>query len=210
MNKDILKNISYGVYVVSTKNSDKSTGCIVNSIMQVTSDTIALSVNHQNYTNESLKKNKKFAVSILPVDVDDNIIPVFGFQSGRDCNKFENIEKINIEGIDVIKNSVGYLVCELTDKIIETDTHSLFLAKITDGDVLNNKEPMTYAYYHKVKKGTSPKTAPTYIEEKTNNSGLAYKCKICGYIYNGDITKEPDSYICPVCKQPKSVFELLQ
>ena len=163
MNKDVLRNISYGVYVVSTKNDNKSTGCIVNSIMQVTNDTIALSVNHQNYTNESLKKNKKFAISILSTDVDDNVIPVFGFQSGRDCEKFKDIEKIDVQGIDVIKNSIGYLICELTDKVIETDTHSLFLAKILDGDILNNKEPMTYAYYHKVKKGNSPKKAPTYL-----------------------------------------------
>lgn len=206
MNKDILKNISYGVYVVSVKNEDKSTGCIVNSIMQVTSDTVALSINHQNYTNECVKKNKKFAISILAVDVNDNIIPIFGFQSGRDCYKFENIEKINIQGIDVIKDSIGYLICELTGDIIETDTHSLFLAKIIDGDILNKKEPMTYAYYHKVKKGTSPKTAPTYIEEKTA-AKLAYKCKICGYIYEGDINLEDDTYVCPICKKPKSFFE---
>lgn len=206
MNKEVLKNISYGVYVVSTNDGTKSTGCIVNSIMQVTSDTVALSVNHKNYTNECLKKNKKFAISILSEDVDDNIIPVFGFQSGRDCNKFENVEKINIQGVDIIKDSIGYIICELTGNIIETDTHSLFLARILDGDILNNKEPMTYAYYHKVKKGLSPKTAPTYIEEKTTGE-LAYKCKICGYIYKGDINQEPDDYICPICKKPKSFFE---
>jgi len=207
MNKDVLRNISYGVYVVSTFDGNKSTGCIVNSIMQVTSDTVALSVNHQNYTNECLKKNKKFGISILSTDVDDNIIPVFGFQTGRECNKFENVEKINVDGIDIIKNSIGYLICELTGDIIETDTHSLFLSRILDGDILNNKEPMTYAYYHKVKKGTSPKSAPTYIEEKVKTEELAYRCKICGYIYNGDINLEPDSYVCPICRKPKSFFE---
>ena len=206
MNKDVLRNLSYGVYVVSTKDENKATGCIVNSIMQVSSDTVALSVNHQNYTNECIKKNKKFGISILSTDVDDNIIPVFGFQSGRDCNKFENVEKINIQGIDVIKDSIGYLICTLTGDVIETDTHSLFLAKILDGDILNQKEPMTYAYYHKVKKGTSPKTAPTYIEEKPVNE-LAFRCTICGYIYKGNINDESDDYICPVCKKPKSFFE---
>ena len=207
MNKNVLRNISYGVYVVSTYDDNKSTGCIVNSIIQVSSDTVAISVNHQNYTNECLKKSKKFGISILATDVDDNIIPVFGFQSGRDCDKFKDIEKINIQGIDIIKNSIGYLICELTGDVIETDTHSLFLGRILDGDILNEKEPMTYAYYHSVKKGTSPKTAPTYIEEKINTNELMYKCKICGYIYKGDINNEPDDYICPICKKPKSFFE---
>ena len=205
MNSEVLKNISYGVYVVSTKTPKKSTGCIVNSIMQVTKDTIALSINHQNYTNECIKQNKKFAISILAQNVDDNIIPVFGFQTGRDVDKFSNIEKLCVDGIDIIKNSIGYLICEVIN-VMETESHSLFLAKILDGDILNNLTPMTYAYYHEVKKGKSPKTAPTYIEEKVEN-GLAYRCKICGFVYKGDITKEPDSYICPICKKPKSVFE---
>ncbi|MBR1617657.1 flavin reductase [bacterium] len=206
MNTDVLKNLSYGVYVVSTCDDTKSTGCIVNSIMQVSKDTLALSVNHQNYTNQCIKKHQKFAVSILSQDVDDNIIPIFGFQSGKDCDKFKDIEKINIQGIDIIKNSIGYLICE-TINSLETESHTLFLAKILDGDIIEPKTPMTYAYYHEVKKGKSPKTAPTYIEEKIDTTELVYRCKICGYLYKGDITKEPDSYICPICKKPKEFFE---
>jgi len=205
MNNEILRNLSYGVYVVTTNDDIKPTGCIVNSIMQVSKDTLALSVNHINYTNECIKKCRKFAISILSQDTDENIIPIFGFQTGRDINKCENIETININGLNVIKNSIGYIICEIID-CLETDSHTLFLARILDGDIIQkNKIPMTYAYYHQVKKGLSPKTAPTYIEEKVTDE-LAYKCSICGYIYKGDITKEPDSYICPICKKPKSVF----
>ena len=203
MNNEILKNISYGVYVATTKDCEKPTGCIVNSVMQVTQNSLAISINHNNYTNECVKKNKKFAISILSTEVNDNIIPTFGFQTGRNTNKFENIEKITIDGIDVIKDSIGYLICEVIDSI-ETTTHTVFIAKILDGDILNNQTPMTYAYYHMVKKGTSPKNAPTYIENKEQKQG--YKCSVCGYIYEGDIEKEPDSFVCPVCKQPKSVF----
>ena len=101
MNSEILKNISYGVYVVSTLNNEKSTGCIANSVMQVTQDVVAVSINHNNFTNECIKKSNKIAISILSQDVEDNIIPVFGFQTGREIDKFENIEKINIDNIDI-------------------------------------------------------------------------------------------------------------
>lgn len=211
MDVNVLKNLSYGVYVVSTPNgSEKSTGCIANSLMQITYDTIAVSINHNNYTNECINKYKKFAISILGVDSDENIIPVFGFQTGHDIDKFKGIKKIEVDGIDIIENSVGYLVCELVDKM-ETQTHTVFLGKIIDGEMLHNQIPMTYAYYQAVRKGTSPKNAPTYIEETPQeNSKTAYKCKICGYIYEGDITKEPDTYVCPVCKKGKEFFEKIR
>ena len=205
MDINILKSLSYGVYVVSAPNGAKSTGCIANSLMQITYDTIAVSINHKNYTNECINKYKKFAVSILGVDTDDNIIPVFGFQTGQDTDKFIGIKTIKADGIDVIENSVGYIICGLTDKM-ETSTHTLFLGRILDGKILHNQIPMTYAYYHAVKKGTSPENAPTYIEEKPKTE-IAYRCKICGYIYEGDITLEPDTYVCPVCKKGKDFFE---
>lgn len=206
MNKNVLRNLSYGVYVVSTTDKDKSTGCIANSVMQVTHDTVAVSINHENYTNQCIKNAKKFAISVLGVDVDDMVIPVFGFQSGRDVDKFKNFEKINIGGIDVISDSTGYLICELVNQM-ETETHTVFLGRIINCDVLKNQIPMTYAYYHQVKKGKSPKAAPTYIDEAVQQSEQPrYKCEICGYIYEGDLTKEPDSYLCPICKQPKTKF----
>ena len=206
MNKEVLKNLSYGVYVVSVFDGTKPTGCVANSIMQVTYDTVAVSLNHNNYTTEFVKKNKKFGISILSTEVDDNIIPVFGFSCGKDTDKFKDIKKINVSGIDIIADSIGYLICEVVD-IVETETHSVFIAKITGGDMLQNKTPMTYAYYHAVKKGLSPKNAPTYIEETVESDEISYKCKICGYIYKGDITLEADSYVCPICKKPKEFFE---
>src|SRR5574344_287325 len=203
MNKNVLWNLSYGVYVVSTLNGDKPTGCIANCAIQVTYDTIAVSINHENFTNKCIKDSKKFAVSILGVDVDNNIIPPFGFQSGRDVDKFKNIETLKVDGIDVIADSTGYLVCALIGQM-ETETHTVFLGKIIDGDTLKDEIPMTYAYYHKVKKGQSPKSAPTYIEqEQTSNDKPRYRCKICGYIYEGDLTQESDNYVCPICKQAK-------
>ena len=209
MNKNVLRNLSYGVYVVSTVCDNRPTGCIANSAMQVTHDTIAVSINHDNFTNECIKNYGKFALSILGVDVNDNIIPVFGFQTGRNVDKFKNVETKNVDGVDIIKDSTGYVVCEVIDKL-ETETHTIFVGKIIDCDILKDQIPMSYAYYHKVKKGNSPKAAPTFLDDTANQpiNGEAprYKCTICGYIYEGDLTKEPDDYICPLCKQPKDKF----
>ena len=204
MNNEVLKDLSYGVYVVSTMNDSKPTGCIANSIMQVSYDTIAVSINHQNYTHQCMEKCGKFAISILGEHVNDDIIPVFGFETGKTVDKFEKIEYEITDDVAVLKDAIGYIVCEIIDKM-ETETHTIFLGRIIDGDILQGDTPMTYAYYHKVKKGSSPKTAPTYIEEKVN-SKLCYRCTICNYIYEGDIAKEPDDYVCPICKKPKSVF----
>lgn len=187
-------------------DNNRPIGCVANSIMQITHDTIAVSLNHQNYTNKIAKENKHLVVSILANEVDENLIPTFGFCSSRDKNKFENIDYEIINNLPVIKNSIGYLILEII-KEVELETHTLFIGKIINGDVLNNSTPMTYKYYHDVIKGRAPKTAPTYIEEEISNEGLKYKCSICGYIYEGDISKENNEFVCPVCKQPKNVFQ---
>lgn len=205
MDKKVLWNLSYGVYVVSTLDNNRPTGCIANSIMQITYDTVAVSINHDNFTNECIKKSRKFAISILGEKCDDNVIPTFGFQTGRSVDKFAHINSEAIDGLEIIKNAVGYLICDVDD-ILETETHTVFLGKIKDGACLQNDTPMTYAYYHQIKNGKSPKNAPTYIEENVSTNEIAYKCSICGYIYNGDITQEPEEFLCPICKQPKSVF----
>ncbi|MCR5265660.1 MAG: flavin reductase family protein [Cyanobacteria bacterium RUI128] len=163
MNKNVLRSLSYGVYAVSTLDGDRAVGCIANSIIQVTYDTVAVSMNHENFTHECMEKNKKFAISILAEDTEMNTIAFLGFQSGRDRNKFEKIETIDVNGLSVVKNAAGYLICEVVDKL-DTETHTIFIGKILDGEIIDEaKTPMTYAYYHKVKKGNSPKKAPTYL-----------------------------------------------
>lgn len=206
MNNSVLNLLSYGVYVVTTLDGERSVGCIANCAMQITYDTLCVSINHDNYTNGCIKKSKKFAVSILGEHVNDSVIPTFGFNSCRDIDKFEKTKTVKIDGLEVLTDSVGYVICELTGEF-ETETHTVFVGKMKAGDVLKQDTPMTYDYYHKVKKGKSPKAAPTYQEETSSHTTVAYRCKICGYIYEGDITKEPDTYVCPICKKDKSYFE---
>ena len=207
-NKAVLWNLSYGVYIVSSMDNNRPIGCVANSIMQLTHDCIAVSLNHQNYTNKIVKQNKTLSISILSNNVEDNLIPTFGFTSSKDNDKFENFEYNLINNLPIIKNACGYLTLEVVQEI-ELETHTLFIAKISSGDILNNDIPMTYKYYHDVIKGRAPKAAPTYIEEEIISKGINYKCSICGYIHEGDINKENNDYVCPICKQPKSVFKLV-
>lgn len=166
MNTNILRKLSYGVYVVSTWDNGRATGCTANSAMQITSSpaTIAVSINHDNYTNHCIQETGKFAVSILSEKSEPLIIGTFGFRSGKDVDKFEQIAYSVKDYLPVINDSCGYIACNVVNQF-ETETHTIFLGEITGGEVFSDTDAMTYAYYHNVIKGKSPKTAPTYIEE---------------------------------------------
>lgn len=212
MNKNVTRSLQYGVYIVSTMDGDRPTGCTANSVMQVTSDpaTVAASINHDNYTNKCIKESGKFSVSILSEKNDQSLIGNFGFQSGKDVDKYEGINMEMKDGVPVATDACGWFTCKVIDSF-ETSTHTIFLGELTDGDILTDETPMTYAYYHNVIKGKSPKNAPTYIpeEEEASPAGEKWVCSVCGYVYDGDVPFEelPEDWKCPVCKQPKSVFE---
>lgn len=210
IDKQVFRNISYGMYLVTTNNKKKN-GCIINTLTQITSENpiISISINKNNFTNNEIKESKKFAVSILSVDTDSEVISNFGYKTGNEVDKFESVEYEEISNLPVItKNMVSYLICEVIN-VIDCETHDIFLGRVIETKNINNIEPMTYKYYHEVRKGTSPKNAPTFIEEKKED---AYRCPICGYIH--DNAKEEikfedlsEDWVCPLCKAPKKVFE---
>lgn len=166
MNPFVTRNLSYGVYVIGTKDGDRPVGCIANSAMQITSSpiTVAISINHDNYTNQCIEKTGKFSISILSVNCDPKIIGKFGYFSSKDVNKYEEHPYKIIEDVPVIDECCGYMVFRVINKM-ETSTHTVFLGEMVEGDLRNDEIPMTYSYYHKVIKGVSPKNAPTYIAE---------------------------------------------
>lgn len=206
MDKKVLRNLSYGVYVVTSLDKDRKVGCIANSIMQITSDpiTIAVSINHENYTNKCIKEQKKFAISILEENSNPKIIGTFGFKSSKNEDKFEEFA-YHLEKMPILEDSCGYLICNVVNEV-ETTTHTIFIAEVTSLGGYKNTQPMTYRYYHENLKGTSPKKAPTYIEENNERkSSKKWKCKVCGYVYEGDNLKE--DFICPICGVPHNMFE---
>lgn len=211
MDKTAFFNLSYGVYAISTLDGTRPTGCIANSAIQVTSSpaTIAVSINHDNYSCGCIEKTGGFSLSILPESVDPAVIGTLGFKSGRDTDKFSTVAYETVDGIPVVAGSCGHFICKVIGKK-DVFTHTIFIAEVEDCDILTKGEPMTYSYYHKVIKGKAPKNAPTYVEEdKTEESESKYICGICGYVYDGDVPFKdlPEDYVCPICGQPKSVFK---
>lgn len=224
MDPKALYKISYGLYLITSKKGEKVNGQTANALIQVTADppAIAIGLNKQNLTNEYIKESKVFVVSILAQDTPLNVIGQFGFKSGRDINKFDNIKyKLGKTGAPIIlDNILAYLEVKVTHEM-DVGTHTIFVGEIVESEVLKDGDPMTYAYYHQVKRGTTPKTAPTYRKEETKPVISAkYQCTICGYIYEpekGDpdggiapgmsFENIPDNWTCPICAASKDQFE---
>ena len=194
-NINIINKISQGMYVLTTQGG----GCIVDAVSQVSAGEnplIAVSVMKKNYTNSLLKNNNKFAISILGKEVEPSIIKTFGFNSMRDIDKFENIETTEIEEVKVIKNTLGYMICEIVDSI-ENETHTLFIGKIIEADLFTDKEEMTYNYYREHKE--------ELLKVTTEKGETAWVCTVCGYIYYGE--EIPEDYKCPICGVSKELFK---
>ena len=213
MDFSALNNLSYGMYIVSTKINNKNVGCFINTAMQITSKSpiIAISLNKENYTNKILKETRKCAISILTEKAKNDLIAKFGYFSSQEINKFENINYQNIENLPVVLEDVcAYIIGEVM-RVIDVDTHDIFLIKVSSATKVLDEKPMTYRYYHEVLKGTSPKKAPTYQEPKETKKANRYQCSVCGYIY--DDSKEeipfeelPDDWTCPLCGVGKDKF----
>ena len=167
MNNWAFTKLSYGVYVVTTwAEGGRPTGCTANSAMQVTASpaTVAVSINHDNFTNECIRKSGRFAVNVLGENSAPSIIGNFGFKSGKDSDKFTEKPALQ-DFLPVVDGAIACITCRVIDTM-ESATHTVFLGEVTGAEILNEAdEPMTYAYYHKVIKGKSPKNAPTYIAE---------------------------------------------
>ena len=226
---------SYGLYVVSSKRGDALNGQIANTVFQVTAEppTVAVSINRENLTHAYISESKTFTVSILSIDTPMKMIGKWGFKSGRDINKFDGTEyKTGATGAPIVLDyTLGWLDAEVVNSI-DVGTHTIFVGKVVDCAVVSPGEPMTYAYYHQVKKGKTPEKAATYVKEEVQvkqdveDSSMSdkptgrYKCSVCGYIYDpakGDpdsgiaagtaFADLPDDWVCPVCGVGKDQFE---
>lgn len=193
-NKMIINKITQGMYVLTTDGG----GCIVDAVSQVSAGDnpyIAVSVMKKNYTNELMHQNDLFALSVLGLDVNPEIIKTFGFNSMRDRNKFASVSTSIIENQKVITDSLGYMILEKVDTI-ENDTHTLFIGKLIESDLYKDDKPMSYEYYQSHK--------DELMKVKTEQGKTAWVCTICGYVYYGETL--PDDFKCPACGVDKEMF----
>lgn len=198
INSNVFENISYGLYLLTTKDDEKDNGCIVNTVQMLTDSPkrISVTVSKQNYSHELIQKTKKLNISILDRNTNFNFFERFGFKDGKSYNKFENKDgfKRSSNEIFYYENSCGYISGDV-ENTIDLGTHSLFIIRVKCAEKLLNQIPLTYEYYH-----SHIKPQPIVPEENKNG----YLCKICGYFYEGETI--PDDFICPLCKHGVSDF----
>ncbi len=193
--------LSYGLFILAARQGEKDNGCIINTTMQVTTEPnrLIITVDKKNYTHDMVKATGRFTQSILSEKADFSLFRRFGFQSGRDADKFAGFggTKRGEDGVLYVTEGVNaWLSCRVVSTL-DLGTHTLFLADVEDGDMISSDPSATYAYYHAHIK-PAPQAAPAGGTKK-------WVCRICGYVYEGD--QLPADSICPICKHPASDFE---
>lgn len=230
MNFEAFFKISYGLYVVSSNNGTKLNGYVSNAVFQVTAEPAQFAVccSKNNYTAELINGSKAFSISVLKQEASPELIGVFGYQSGKDIDKFKDVEFITgTTGVPILtQDSLAWFECKVI-QTVDVGTHFLFTAEIIDNDLIDGTgEPLTYSYYREVRKGKAPKNAPTYVNtepaDKPAGEKEKFKCLICGHIYDPalgdpehnvpagtDYSDLSDDWKCPVCGTDKYSFDLI-
>jgi len=193
-----MRNISYGLFILTAKDGDKLNGCVTNTLQQVTTspNRITITVNKENFTHDMILKTSEFNVSILSEKAKFDTFKHFGFQTGREIDKFADYPMVLADNdIPYITDGTNGYISAKVIGTIDLGSHTLFIADVTGGDVISDDPSATYDYYHK------------NIKESPAKETKGWVCKICGYVHPHD--ELSDDFICPLCKHPASDFEKL-
>ena len=195
-----LFKIGYGLYVVTSNDGKKDNGLIVNTVTQVTNtpNRLAVTINKDNYSHHVIKQTGKMNVNCLTVDAPFKVFEVFGFQSGRNVDKFADCDPLRTEnGLIFLPRYINSVLSLTVEQYVDLDTHGMFICSVTEARVLSDKETMTYSYYY------------DHVKPKPETEGKkGFVCKICGYVYEGDTL--PEDIVCPLCKHGAADFEPIQ
>lgn len=192
-----LFNIGYGLYVVTSNDGKKDNGLIVNTVTQVTStpNRIAVTINKANYSHHVIKQTGVMNINCLTTDAPFSVFERFGFQSGRNADKFADFETLRSDnGLAFLPRYINSFMSLKVEQYVDLDTHGMFICSVTEARVISDKETMTYTYYQ------------NNVKPKPETEGKkGYVCKVCGYVYEGDTL--PEDFVCPLCKHGAADFE---
>jgi flavin reductase (DIM6/NTAB) family NADH-FMN oxidoreductase RutF/rubredoxin len=201
MNKKAMYNLSYGLFVLTSALDGKDGGCITNTAIQVTSEPnrIGIAVINSNFTRELVSGSGKFNVSVISESADFDLFRRFGFQSGRDVDKFAGFDAVSRSenGLYYVTRGTNAFISATVEQSIDLGSHTLFIAGVDDMEVLSDEKSATYAYYQANIKPQAQKPA--------SGGKTAWRCTVCGYTYEGE--ELPEDFVCPLCKHPASDFE---
>ena len=199
INKTAMFKIGYGLYIVTAREGDKDNGCIVNAVTQLTDQKlrVAVTINKQNLTHDMVKNTGVMNVNCLTEETPFAIFEYFGFQSGKNVEKFVSPHLNRSENGLVIQPDYSNAFFSLkVEQEVDLDTHTMFICEVTEAKVLSDKPSMTYAYYH------------ANVKPKPVKKAKGWVCKVCGYVYEGE--ELPPDFICPLCKHGAADFERIE
>jgi flavin reductase (DIM6/NTAB) family NADH-FMN oxidoreductase RutF len=207
LSNDAITKIGYGLYVLIAREGEKDNGCIVNVVAQLTSSPMQMmiSVNKQNLTHDMILRTGRFNVCCLTEHTPMKVFEHFGFQSGRDVNKFEgcDVEMRSSNGLLYLPKYTNAYLSGQMNYAKDLGTHTLFIADITEAVHLSDDPSLTYAYYQQ-----HIKPKPVAAAQPSAGGKKKWVCEVCGYVYEGD--ELPADFICPWCKHPSSDFKLVE
>ena len=203
MDNKAMYKLSYGLFVLTTVVGDKKNGCITNTAIQVASEPNQMSVcvNKANLTHDMILESGIFTVSVISQEAKFELFKRFGFQSGRDVDKFADFDQFDLgkNGLPFIREGTNAYISVKVEKTQDLGSHTMFIGEITDIEVLSQTPSATYEYYMN---NIKPKPEKVRV---TEDGKTVWRCKICGYEYVGE--ELPEDFICPICKHPASDFE---
>lgn len=202
------QKMTYGLYIVSSRQGDVSAGCVVNTLSQVTVEPtqMTIAINKDNYTTQIIQQSGLFTAVVLSQSAMMELIGKFGFQCSRDVEKFEGFQtRVDENGVPFVsEQAVARFSCKVVNSL-DLGTHILFVGEVQAAELLGcGENPMSYAYYHKIKNGLTPPKASVYQPAPTKG----YRCKICGYILEDSTL--PEGFVCPVCGRGKEHMERME
>lgn len=224
VNRNAFRSLNYGLYIVGAQADGLKAGCVVNTFQQVTSTPpcVSVALNKDNVTTDVVLKSGRYTVSVLSQDASMDLIGVFGFRASNEVDKYAGVSyELDSAGVPYVTETAVAFFSVRVVQTVDVGTHYMFIGEVEQAEVLSDDTPMSYGYYHEVKRGKTPAKASSFVpkeeqeaekpavaEEEQAPKKYAWQCEICGHIEYLD--ELPEGYECPLCGQGPEAFERIE